>query len=74
LEIVQPDKHTNVAVQPGVATDRFAREIVPFLTHSDAARLRRLNAKPLGGFASTSATRALLKSALMLQYPHRQHS
>jgi len=29
-------------------SDRFAREIVPFLTHSRAARSRRLMRNPLG--------------------------
>jgi hypothetical protein len=29
-------------------SDRFAREIVPFLMHSCAARLRQLNANPFG--------------------------
>jgi hypothetical protein len=30
-------------------SDRFAREIIAILAHSDAARSRRLMRKPLGG-------------------------
>ncbi len=42
-------ERTSVAAQPGVAADRFAREIGPFLKLSSAARSRQLNAIPLGG-------------------------
>jgi hypothetical protein len=35
--------------QPGIAADRFAREIVSFLTWFCAARSRQLNARPLDG-------------------------
>jgi hypothetical protein len=43
-----------VAVQHGIAADRFAREIVAFLRQSHAARSRQLNAKPLGHNPSNS--------------------
>jgi hypothetical protein len=33
-----------------VPADRFAREIVRFLMHLFAARLRRLNGNPLAGY------------------------
>ena len=36
------------AAQPGIAADRFAREIVAILKSSNAARSPQLNAKPLG--------------------------
>jgi len=38
-----------VAAQPGVAADRFAREIVVILKAFYAARSRQLNANPFGG-------------------------
>jgi hypothetical protein len=46
-----PDTEDHAAPFPyaGVAADRFAREIMAFLTLSSAARSRRLIAKPLGG-------------------------
>jgi len=36
------------AAQPGIAADRFAREIVVFLRSSYAAHSQQLNANPLG--------------------------
>jgi hypothetical protein len=39
--------HIHVAAQPGIAADRFAREIAGFLK-ALPARSRQLNAKPLG--------------------------
>ena len=36
------------AAEHGIAADRFAREIVAFLTRSYAARSRQLNANPFG--------------------------
>src|SRR5262249_6241251 len=38
-----------IAAQHGIAVDRFAREIVPFLSSPCAARSRQLNASTLGG-------------------------
>src|SRR5215212_7141254 len=43
--------------QPGIAADRFAREIVAFWTLLPA-RSRQLNAKPLGGQAINVASRS----------------
>jgi hypothetical protein len=45
-------------------SDRFAREIVPFLMLSFAARLRRLMRKPLGG-AKSSLAGSLIESRYM---------
>jgi len=48
-------ERASVAAQPGVAADRFAREIGPFLKLSSAARSRQLNAIPLDGTHSLSS-------------------
>src|SRR4051794_13631106 len=42
----------DICAQHGIAVDRFAREIGPFLKSSCAARSRQLNAKPLGGWGN----------------------
>jgi hypothetical protein len=47
----QDDQSTgcqSLPAQPGIAADRFAREIVRFLEGGLAARSRQLNANPLG--------------------------
>jgi hypothetical protein len=41
--------HNPIAIQHGVAVDRFAREIARFLSEACAARSRQLNANPLAG-------------------------
>jgi len=41
--------HARGAAQPGIAVDRFAREIVGILKPFCAAHSRQLNAKPLDG-------------------------
>jgi len=46
---------SGAAAQPGIAADRFAREIVRFLTLLPA-RSRQLNAKPFGGCGSVVGT------------------
>jgi hypothetical protein len=40
--------NTFKAAQPGIAADRFAREIAEFLRCSGAARSRRLMGRPFG--------------------------
>jgi len=44
-----------VAAQPGIAADRFAREIVRFLKSFCAAHSQQLNANPLGCSSECSA-------------------
>ena len=46
-------RHIINAAQPGIAADRFAREIGAFLKSFCAARSRQLNAKPLGHFSTS---------------------
>jgi len=48
-------KRTSRAAQPGIAADRFAREILEFLKIFPA-RSRQLNANPLGGIPSMLAS------------------
>jgi len=42
------NKATSDAAEHGIAVDRFAREIAPFLKSFSTARSRQLNASPLG--------------------------
>jgi hypothetical protein len=46
--VIRNRKQAAAPAQPGIAADRFAREIVSILKASCAARARQLNANPFG--------------------------
>ena len=65
---------SEVAVQPGIAADRFAREIIAF-GRLLPARSRQLNANPLGGQAINVASRSdrlgiAIHAALVGRFSH----